>query len=142
MEVIRMANKNNLVKNSGLTPSERSENARKAGIASGKARRERRDMKKSLEMLLGLSIKKGDIIDAENAEALTDVKGKNLTVQDAILVAQIQKALKGDLRAAEFLRDTAGQKPVDNKNIKQDVNFNNPFSGLTTEELKKLIDDE
>lgn len=135
-----MANNNNLIKTSDLTPSERREIARKAGIASGKARRERRDMKKSLEILLNLSIKKGAVIDPNDAETLTDIKSKNLTVQEAILVAQIQKALKGDLKSAEFLRDTSGQKPVDKKDIKQEII--NPFEGLSTDELRKLASDD
>lgn len=41
--------------------------------------------------------------------------------------------------AKDFL-DRAGFKPVDELNVSGNVN--NPFSGLTTEELKKLIDDE
>ena len=58
------------------------------------------------------------------------------------LVEVIKKALKGDLKAIEFLRDTSGQKPVDKKNVKQDVNVHNPFSELSADELRKLIDDE
>lgn len=129
-----------------LKPVQSTEEAKKrgraGGIKSGEVRRAKRDMKKSLEILLNLAIKKGDVIDPEDSEALTEIKNKNLTVQEAILVTQIQKALKGDLKAAEFLRDTAGQKPVDKKDVKQDINMSNPFSGLSTEELRKMVDDD
>ncbi len=47
-----MANEKNLVPNSARTPEERRENAKKAGVASGVARRKKRDIKKSLEMLM------------------------------------------------------------------------------------------
>lgn len=40
-----MANDKNLIQNQSLTPSERRDNARKAGIASGKARRERQQIR-------------------------------------------------------------------------------------------------
>ena len=42
-----------------------------------------------------------------------DKTGKALTGAEAIAVAVFKKALKGDIKAAEFLRDTAGQKPVE-----------------------------
>ena len=129
-----------LIPLSERTKDEQKKIASKGGIASGEARRAKRDMKQSLEILLNLAIKKGVVVDPSNAETLTDVKSKNLTVQEAILVAQIQKALKGDLRAAEFLRDTAGQKPVDKKDIKQEIK--NPFEGLSTDELRKLASDD
>lgn len=37
----------------------------------------------------------------------------------------------------EVLRDTIGEKPVENVSMQASVN--NPFTGLSTEELKKLI---
>ncbi len=128
--------------NKERTPEERRAAAIKAGKASGKARREKRDMKESLSILLDLAIKSGAVIDPKDKELLSEVKGKNLTVSDAILIAQIQKALKGDLRAAEFIRDTSGQKPIENRNVTQDLTVSNPFANLSTEELRKLIDDE
>ena len=56
------------------------------------------------------------------------------------MLAQIQKALKGDTKAAEYIRDTSGQKLKEAIEISGGIN--NPFAGLTTEELRKLIDDE
>ena len=51
-----MANEENLVPMTDLTESERREMARKGGIASGKARREKKEQKKTiaqaLEMIL------------------------------------------------------------------------------------------
>lgn len=103
-----MANEQNLIKNDDLTPSERRENARKAGIASGKARREKKAMKDTLEVLLSMPLKSGKSTDLESIKNIAAVKGKNITVQEAIMLAQIQKAMKGDTRAAEFIRDSSG----------------------------------
>lgn len=49
----------------------------------------------------------------------------------------IERAKKND-KSFEVLRDTMGQKPKDNLQVEGKIN--NPFSGLTTEELRKMID--
>lgn len=75
------------------------EEAKKGGIKSGEARRKKRDLRQAIEILLE-----------------TDIKNKNGEVKsgaEAIAIAQFQKALKGDTRAFEVIRDTAGQKPVE-----------------------------
>ena len=41
-----------------------------------------------------------------------------MTVQDAILIKQVQKAMKGDTKAAEFIRDLSGNKPDSSLDIK------------------------
>ena len=94
-----MANSQNLIRNEDRTPSERRANASKAGKASGEARRKKRDLRQAIEILLE-----------------TDIKGKNGEIKsgaEAIAIAQFQKALKGDTRAFEVIRDTAGQKPIE-----------------------------
>ena len=50
-------NEKNLIPNEERTPSERRENARKAGIASGKSRREKKTIQKILADLLDSEIK-------------------------------------------------------------------------------------
>lgn len=93
-----MANNQNLVKGDEahkLTAEEQSA----GGKASGRARRQKADLRKACEMLLEM-----------------DIKGKDGTIKsgaEAIALAQLQKALKGDAKAFEMLRDTSGQKPVD-----------------------------
>lgn len=127
-----------------LNPVQSKEEARKrgraGGIASGKARREKRQMRETLDILLSMPLKNGKSADVESIKSLAALKGKNISVQEAILIAQVQKAMKGDTKAAEYVRDTVGQKPTDNVAVNAEVN--NPFAGMTTEELKKLIGDE
>lgn len=43
-------------------------------------------------------------------------KGKSITLLEAILLAQINKAICGDNTAASFLRDTSGNKLKDRAN--------------------------
>lgn len=92
---------------------------RKGGIASGVAKREKKQMREVAAALLELPIRKGKA--KEDAKSLAEFQGQNVTVQQAILLAMAKKALKGDKAAAEFIRDTAGQKPVDDINLMAQV---------------------
>ena len=91
-----MANEQN------LRPSEyklSQDEAKKGGIASGEARRRKRDIRLALEALLEKDI--------------SDKNGNVMTTTEAIALKQIEKALKGDTKAFEVVRDTVGQKPTD-----------------------------
>lgn len=129
-----MANEENL-----KTPSakEARERGAKGGKASGKARREKKAMKETLETLLTMNLQAGTGDEIETIQSIAELKGKNISVQEAIMLAQIKKAMKGDTRAAEFVRDASGNKLAEN--VALTGNVNNPFADLTTEELKKLI---
>ena len=130
--------KEDLISLADRTTEEQQKIAKQGGIASGKARREKKAMKDTLEMLLSMPLKEGSSADISEIQNLASVKGKNITVQEAIMLAQIQKAMKGDTRAAEYIRDTSGNKLKDAVEFSGSVN--NPFADLTTEELKKLIE--
>lgn len=92
-----MANEQNLKKN--LSPKEAREQGRKGGIASGKARREKKKLRELAQMIL--------------QEEITDANGRKLTQGEAALRVQARKAIQdGDTKALTFLRDTAGEAPV------------------------------
>lgn len=103
-----------------------SEAGKKAGVASGIAKRRKKLMRESLEILCQLPAKGGRATDVESIKNFAELKGKNITVEQAMLIAQIKKALGGDTKAIEFIRDTMGQKPVDEKKVEttsNDVNL-------------------
>ena len=100
---------------------EAKERGRKGGIASGKARREKKLMRETLDTLLSMPLKNGKFADVDSIRNFAALKGKNINVQEAILIAQVQKAMKGDTRAAEYVRDTIGQKPVDSVDMSMNV---------------------
>ena len=83
-----MAGKENLRPVS--SKDEARERGRKGGLASGEARRKRKTLKE--ELLLMLS-------DGETQQSVT--------------LALIEKAMSGDTKAFEVIRDTIGEKPVD-----------------------------
>ena len=104
-------NAENLKPQSERTKEEQRAIAKMGGIASGKARKEKADLRKMCQMVLEMDIKAKDGSIKSGAEAIT--------------LAQLQKALKGDAKAYEVLRDTAGQKPVDKvEQVNIDVEYN------------------
>ncbi|MBF9678142.1 MULTISPECIES: stress-induced protein [Streptococcus] len=90
-----MANEQNLIKNSERTPSERRENAKKAGEASGKARRKKANLKKAFETIL-----QADVANPNVKKQLEDL-GFDSTNEMALAMAMMQKAMKGNVRAFE-----------------------------------------
>lgn len=106
-----MANEKNLIPNEERTPEERRENARKAGIASGAARRERKLLKDIAETVLAMPLNGSKKENLEAIQNYAELKGKNLTVKEAMLLAQLKNALDGDLKAFEAIRDLIGEKP-------------------------------
>jgi len=106
------------------TPEERRELGRKGGIASGIAKRNKKAMRERLEILLEMPLKDGKSYDIEAIKSFAALKGKNITVQDAMMIAQIQKALKGDTNAAAFVRDTAGENPSTKIEAEMDMELN------------------
>lgn len=99
------------------TIDERRQLAKKAGKASGKARREKKAMRENLQTILAMTLKSGKLADIDTVKNFASLNGKNITVQDAILIKQTQKAMMGDTRAAEFVRDLSGNKPENTLNI-------------------------
>ena len=89
--------------NSRRTPEERRELAKKAGQASGKARRRKANFQKTLNMLLTAKI------DSEEWTPILGALGVECTLESALLMAQIKMALEGDTQAAKFVAQYSGQ---------------------------------
>lgn len=99
-----MANEENLIPfTSEQNREEAKKNGRKGGIASGKARRERKALNQTINELFAMPLKNGSTDELEKIQSLAAVKGKNITVQEAVILAQIQKALKGNQGSARLL---------------------------------------
>lgn len=95
-----MSNDENLKSLADRTTKEKREIGTKGGIASGEARRKKRDLKLAMQALL-------------EAEVTDKKTGETMSGAEAIAMAQYRKALKGDAKAFELVRDTSGQKPVE-----------------------------
>lgn len=94
-----MPNAENLKPQSERTKSEQREIARAGGIASGKARREKKWFREAIEKQIGENI-------------------------DKAIEAVWFKAQRGDVQAMQFLRDTIGEKPTDKvENTNVDISY-------------------
>ena len=89
--------------NNKRTPEERWELAKKAGKASGQARRRKADFRKTLNLLLTAEI------DNEEWKPVLESRGVECTLESALLMAQIKMALAGDTQAAKFVAQYSGQ---------------------------------
>ena len=81
----------------------------------------RRTMKEDLGILLKLSLKKGDLVSADEILSLAEAEGKNVSVQTAMDIAMVQRAMLGDVQAYLAIRDTIGEKPSDKVQVDQSL---------------------
>lgn len=101
-------NEKNLIPNEQRTPEERRRNATKAGIASGQARRQKRETRQILQNLLSVKAK-----DFKVFQKLASQMGLQDTVDihelfTAICIMNSMK--KGDLRDLEVLMRLTGEQ--------------------------------
>ena len=101
-----MPNIENIEKNKYKTGEKR---ARENGSAGGKSaaitKKRNKDIRVSLNALLE---KEYNIKDPDNQS-----ERKNVSGAEALALVMMNKALRGDSKAWELVRDTAGQKPVE-----------------------------
>lgn len=74
------------------------EEQKKGGKASGEARRKKRDIQAAMQALL----------EKQYKTSMGELSGA-----EAISLKQMEKALKGDAKAFELVRDSSGQRPVE-----------------------------
>lgn len=88
---------------------------KKGGINSGKARRRKRAMKDIISTFGKENAP--DAVVAKLVQLGMLEKGESCTMDEALILAQYGKALSGNTKAAEFVRDTNGQKPQERVEI-------------------------
>lgn len=95
--------------------------AREMQLRGVQAKKERKAFREELIALLSTEVK---------------VEGKMKMVQEAVSTALIKQAMKGNTRAFEVIRDTIGEKPVEN------VNFVVPDYSALDDAFNQLKGDE
>lgn len=116
-------NNENLKPFSERTESEQRKIRSKGGKKSGEVRRAKKTMRELLDYLL--------------EKEITNNKGEKATTKEAILVAAIKKAIGGDIKALQFIRDTIGEMPV----IKQEVENKGINIVVADKQHKKMLED-
>lgn len=116
------------------TPEQRSEMAKKAHATQNENRRRKKKLMQATKWLMEADhicsneeiiqkLKKLHIEDATNAEALA--------------VAAMSKALKGDVEAMKFVRDTAGEAPKNQVELSGDLD-----KPVATMDLRNLSEEQ
>ncbi len=95
-----MANTDNLIPNNKRSKDEVRKNARKGGINSGKARREKADFKRKCQIWM-------------ETEVARDKNGNAMTGADLMIAVAGKEIKGGSAKFWELMRDTAGYKPID-----------------------------
>ena len=95
----------------GRSTDEARESGQLGGIASGAVRRKKAAMRDYVQFILGMKRK----VSEKTLEQLKEmgVTEDEVTGQTLALMKIMDKAIAGDIKAMEFLRDTAGEKPTD-----------------------------
>ena len=125
-----------------LTPEEAREQGRRGGIASAKARREKRSMNEALTMIISLPMGKGKVIDLSKIKSIDDLKTANLTLKDKMLTNLALRSLTSDL-SFTLLRDQIGEHPIDAETMRSSAidNLATALTGTTEEDGEDNIDE-
>lgn len=117
-----MANEQNLIPNEKRTPSERRENAQKAGKASGKSRRAKKTVRKLLDDLCNSKCKNNAVM-SELAEKLG--LDDEITVKQLIVFKSLFNTLKrGNMDDLDKIMTILGENETNNSidEIKNNIN--------------------
>lgn len=95
--------------NATRTPEQRSEYARKAGQASGRARRFAKTFKEAAMKALEQKAKNG--------------KGEDINGREAIINSLMAQAVKGNIKAAQIMIELVGEAPIKKMEVEEKHTF-------------------
>lgn len=113
------------------TSEEARKNGSKGGKASAEARKRRKAMQEIAKIVLDMPVEAGEVTELEGI-TFEDYPDVNLTIGELSVLAVAKKAKKGDVQALTFLRDTAGEKPIEKVEVSGDVS-------AAAEDIQKMI---
>ena len=105
------------------TPEEKAwelEVRRKGQLAQAEKRHRKKALNDILDAILAMKCDTSALTDdyiTETAQKLAAEKGESITRYEAIALSQIKRAIDGDTKAATFVRDSAGDKPLDRSEV-------------------------
>lgn len=118
------------------TTEELREITSRAGRASGESRRRKADFRKTLNMLLTAEI------DNPEWTPILQELGLDSTLESAVNMAMIKKALLGDVKAYVAIRDTLGQTTKSDRDLKEQDEKIKSAKLENEEKRKKAKEDE
>ena len=118
--------------NSRRSREQHSKDSSKGGKASAKKRLQKKTFKDLCDTFLDSEVTSEEMKEKMKALGINE----DVSYKMAMVIAITHRAIKGDTKAFEVLRDTIGEKPKEEIEVSGEVN--NPYKNLTEEELKKL----
>lgn len=106
-------NPDKLVPFNKMDPEKHKQISSKGGKRSAQVRRAKKELKETIEEILSMPLHKGQMKNFDGIKCIDEIKGKNISGQEALIYTMYNKALKGDVGAAVFLRDTMGELGMD-----------------------------
>lgn len=97
------------------------EKGKKGGLKSAEARRKKKTFQEVFSAIMQMEIEPTEDSAAELCKKFSKY---SLTYQDAIALMITQKAAGGNLSAAEYIRDTLGEKPTEKISTDTELNVN------------------
>ena len=88
---------------------------RKGQLAQAEKRHRKKALNDILDAILAMKCDTSALTDDYITE--TAEKGESITLYEAIALSQIKRAIDGDTKAATFVRDSAGDKPLDRSEV-------------------------
>lgn len=82
---------------------------RKGALKAAEVKRQKKDLREMVNTLLCMPLKPGAIANIEELRTFASLKGKNLTVEQAMIVQQISKAIRGDTKAMQIIIKLSGK---------------------------------
>ena len=123
-----------------MTPEQRREAQSRGGYASAAKQRRRKHMQEIAARVLSMKLTDYDEITA--ALRAGGMEDDDINYAAGIVMVQAKKAMSGDVKSAEFVRDTSGQKPVDGLvvgNLDEKPFETLDLSSMSDAQLRELI---
>lgn len=114
------------------------EEAKKGGINSGKARRRKATVKEIFQQLLNSNLNEQQ--KKQLLSQFSELTDESISYKTAIGIKQLDKAVKGDINAAKFMFDYAGEKPAENIDTEVKLPVTN-ITVIDNKELKKKFEE-
>ncbi|NDK07854.1 hypothetical protein EOM39_01250 [Candidatus Gracilibacteria bacterium] len=106
-------NDHNLVSLATRSKQERTEIGRKGAEATNRIKRQKKTFAEISQQLLDMKVKNDKLRDIVKI-FFPDIEDDEITAKMVMIARQYEKAVKkGDTRAFEVIRDTAGEKPTE-----------------------------
>ena len=125
----------NLIPTNERTKEEQREIARKGGVASGKTRRAQKSLKEMANYILSCPLNEQGLERLKKLGCKVDEK--NPTMLTAMIMGQVQSAINGNTKSAEFITNLIDAKAEENTNAQAFIDALNDCEVNETDDIEE-----